>query len=101
VPPHSSHLQPLDIALFGPLKRNYRQKIEKLMRILLIHISREDFFPAFKDAFFEVLGKTNVQSGFREADLIPRNPETLIVKLNIKSRTPTPNIEFMSLPKSR
>jgi hypothetical protein len=57
MPPHSSHLlQPLNVALFGPLKRNYGRMIENLMRISLTRISKEDFFPAFKNAFFEVFG---------------------------------------------
>jgi hypothetical protein len=59
--PHSSHfLQPLDVALFGSLKRSYGRMVEKLMRISLTRISKEDFFPAFKDAFFEVFGQANV-----------------------------------------
>jgi hypothetical protein len=69
------------------------------MRTLLTRISKEDFFPAFKDAFFEVFGKTNVQSGFRGAGLATRNPETIIAKLGIKLRTSTPDIKSMNLPK--
>jgi hypothetical protein len=96
--PHSSHLfQPLNIALFGPLKRSYGRMVEKLMRISLTRISKENFFPAFKNAFFEVFSQANVQSGFRKASLIPCNPETVITKLDIKLRTPTPNIESINL----
>jgi hypothetical protein len=61
MPPHSSHLlQSLDIALFGPLKRSYGRMVEKLMRISLIRIFKKGFFPAFKNAFFEVFGQANV-----------------------------------------
>jgi hypothetical protein len=61
MPPHSSHLlQPLDVALFGSLKRSYGRMVENLMRISLTRISKEDFFPAFKNAFFEVFGQANV-----------------------------------------
>jgi hypothetical protein len=101
MPPHSSHLlQPLDVALFGSLKRSYGRMVEKLMRISLTRISKEDFFPAFKDAFFEVFGQANVQSGFRGAGFLPCNPETVIAKLDIKLRTSTPDIESMNLPES-
>jgi hypothetical protein len=99
MPPHSSHFfQPLDVALFGLLKRSYGRMVEKLMRVSLIRISKEDFFPAFKDAFFEVFGQANVQSGFRGAGLVSCNPEIVIAKLDIKLCTPTPDIEFMNLP---
>jgi hypothetical protein len=98
MPPHSSHLlQSLNIALFDPLKRSYGRMVEKLMRISLTRISKEDFFPAFKNAFFEVFGQANVQSSFRKTGLVSCNPETIIAKLDIKLRTPTPDIEFMNL----
>jgi hypothetical protein len=61
MPPHSSHLlQPLNVALFGPLKRSYSRMVEKLMRISLTRISKENLFPAFKNAFFKVFGQANV-----------------------------------------
>jgi hypothetical protein len=72
--------------------------VEKLMRISLIRIFKENFFSAFKNAFFKVFGQANVQLGFRGAGLVSCNPETIIAKLNIKLRTPTPNIESINLP---
>jgi hypothetical protein len=61
MPAHSSHLlQPLDIVLFGLLKRAYGKQVEKMMRTSLTRVSKEDFFPAFKDAFFAVFGEKNV-----------------------------------------
>jgi hypothetical protein len=62
--------KPLDIALFGPLKRAYGKQVEKIMRTSLIRVSKKDFFPAFKNAFFAVFGEKNVQSGFRNAGLV-------------------------------
>jgi hypothetical protein len=98
MPSHSSHLlQSLDVVMFGFLKRSYGRMVEKLMRISLTRIFKEDFFPAFKDAFFEVFGQANVQSGFRGAGFVSCNPETVIAKLDIKLRTPTPDIESMNL----
>jgi hypothetical protein len=61
MPAHSSHLlQLLDIALFGPLKRAYGKQVEKVMRISLTRVSKEDFFPAFKNAFFAFFNEKNV-----------------------------------------
>jgi hypothetical protein len=58
MPPHSSHLlQPLDIALFGPLKRAYGKQVENMMRTSLTRVFKENFIPAFKNAFFQVFGQ--------------------------------------------
>jgi hypothetical protein len=76
MPAHSSHLlQLLDIALFGPLKRAYGKQVEKMMRTSLTRVSKENFFTAFKNAFFAVLARKNVQSGFRSAGFVPHDPE--------------------------
>jgi hypothetical protein len=94
MPPHSSHLfQPLDIALFKPLKRAYGKQVENMMRILLTRVSKEDFIPAFKNAFFQVFGQKNIRSGFRGAELVPHDPKQVIAKFDVKLRPPTPDIE--------
>jgi hypothetical protein len=99
MPPHSSHLlQPLDIALFKPLKRAYGKQVENMMRTSLTRVSKENFIPAFKNAFFQVFGQKNIRSEFRGAGLVPHDPEQMIAKFDVKLRTPTPDIEFLSLP---
>ncbi|KAK6208664.1 putative transposase [Colletotrichum tabaci] len=60
MPPHSSHeLQPLDVGCFSPLKASYGKEIEKMMRMQITHITKDDFFPAFKAAFSTSMGKEN------------------------------------------
>ena len=55
MPAHSSHLlQPLDVGCFAPLKRAYGNQIGRLMRDHITHISKLEFLPAFKAAFFGV-----------------------------------------------
>jgi hypothetical protein len=99
MPPHLSHLfQPLDIALFGPLKRAYGKQVENMMRILLTRVSKEDFILAFKNAFFQVFGQKNIRSGFRGAGLVLYDPKQVIAKFDVKLRTPTPDIKSLSLP---
>ncbi|KFZ25170.1 hypothetical protein V502_00351, partial [Pseudogymnoascus sp. VKM F-4520 (FW-2644)] len=52
MPPHSSHfLQPLDVGCFGPLKTLYSKQIEKMMRMQITHITKDNFFAAFLKAF--------------------------------------------------
>jgi hypothetical protein len=64
--------------------------VEKMMRRLLIYIAKENFLPFFKNTFFEVFIYKNIQAGFRGAELIPFDLESVISKLDVKLRTPTP-----------
>jgi hypothetical protein len=91
MPAHSSHiLQPLDVGCFGPLKQAYGRQIEKKMRAGTSHISKEDFFPAFLIAFRESMTGKNIRGGFKGAGLVPLDPESVISRLDVKLRTPTP-----------
>lgn len=91
MPAHSSHLlQPLDVGCFGPLKRAYGKEIEKLIRMHINHISKVEFLAAFKDAFYASFSEENVRGGFRGSGLVPFDPQSVISKLNVKLRTPTP-----------
>jgi hypothetical protein len=93
MPAHSSHiLQPLDVGCFGPLKRAYGGQVEKRVRAGTTHISKEDFFPAFLAAFQATMTVSNVQAGFRGAGLVPHDPESVIARLDVKLRTPTPEM---------
>jgi hypothetical protein len=91
IPAHSSHLlQPLDVGCFGPLKRAYSKEIKDLIRVHISHITKIEFFAAFKNAFMASFSEANVRGGFRGTGLIPFDPETVISKLDVAPRTPTP-----------
>jgi hypothetical protein len=91
MPPHSSHLlQPLDVGCFGPLKKAYGQQIEGMIRAHILHITKDDFFPAFHTAFKETMTESNIQGGFRGAGILPLDPEKVISALDLKFKTPTP-----------
>ncbi|KAL0943508.1 transposase [Colletotrichum truncatum] len=91
MPAHSSHLlQPLDVGCFQPLKNAYGRQIENKMRRGTTHISKEDFFAAFHEAFKQSFTRKNIQGGFRGARLVPLNAESVLSKLDVKFRTPTP-----------
>jgi hypothetical protein len=52
LPPHSSHLtQPLDVGCFSVLKRVYGRQIETFIKAHINHISKVEFFLAFKAAY--------------------------------------------------
>jgi hypothetical protein len=91
MPPHSSHLlQPLDVGIFGPLKKAYGRQIEDMMQAYIFHITKDDFFPAFYAAFKETMTESNIQGGFRGAGLLPFDPKRVISSLDLKLKTLTP-----------
>ncbi|KAF2741605.1 DDE-domain-containing protein [Sporormia fimetaria CBS 119925] len=64
MPSHSSHLlRPLDVGCFSPLKKAYGRQVEGLRRNHINHITKLEFLPCFKAAFFASLTKSNIQGG--------------------------------------
>ncbi len=91
MPAHSSHLlQPLDVGCFRPLKQAYGKQVENLMRAHINHITKSDFFAGLHAAFLASINEDNIHGGFRGTGLVPFNPDTVLSKLDIKLRTPTP-----------
>jgi hypothetical protein len=96
MPPHSSHLlQPLDVGLFSPLKRAYGDEINLFIRASINHITKSEFFVAFKAAHDKIFTKENIKSGFRGAGISPWDPDSVILKLDMSLQTP-----LQSLPVS-
>ncbi|KAH7463475.1 hypothetical protein FOMA001_g18107 [Fusarium oxysporum f. sp. matthiolae] len=101
MPPHSSHLlQPLDVGCFSLLKKAYGREIEHLIRCSITHVSKTEFFPAFYAAFQATMTEANSKEGFRGAGLVPLDPESVVLKLDVQLRTPTPIEEEASHPNS-
>jgi hypothetical protein len=91
MPPHSSHLlQPLDIACFAPLKKAYGYQVGELIRAFINHVTKVEFLPAYHAAHNASFTPENIRAGFRGAGLVPFDPESVVGKLNIRLRTPTP-----------
>ena len=91
MPPHSSHLlQPLDVGCFSPLKRAYGDEISGLARDHINHIDKITFLPAFRRAFERSFTEGNIRASFRGAGVVPYDPEAVLLKLDVKLRTPTP-----------
>ena len=88
---HSSHLlQPLDVGIFAPLKRAYGDQVSSLARMMATKIDKLAFIQAYKTAYYKVFTKENICSAFRGAGLVLFNPEVVLLKLDVKLRTPTP-----------
>ena len=91
LPAHSSHLtQPLDVGCFSVLKRSYGRELEEFVKAHITHITKTDFFTAFKAAHFNAMTPQNIKAGFRGAGLVPYDPQVVISNLDIRLRTPTP-----------
>ena len=78
-PPHASHIiQPLDISVFGPLKRSWNAAINDFKVKYNQAMSQTMFFTVFDKAWESCKGmKQNIISGFRKAGLVPLNPDAL------------------------
>jgi hypothetical protein len=91
MPPHSSHLlQPLDIACFAPLKKAYGREISDLISAYINHVTKVEFLCSFIKAHNTSFTPENIQAGFRGAGLVPFNPDSIIEKLDVRLRTPSP-----------
>jgi hypothetical protein len=89
MPAHSSHLcQPMDVSVFGPFKRAYTKKIEKLTRLRITNVDKVDFLEAIKDAIPEAFTEENVRSGFEAAGIVPLDPHKVLSQLTIRHATP-------------
>jgi hypothetical protein len=89
MPSHSSHiLQPLDVVCFSPLKRKYSERVRGLARNRVFYINKENFLPAFKDAFFDVFTKENCRKAFEATAIVRTDAQTVIDRLDIRLYTP-------------
>ena len=72
------------------MKRAYSREVESLIRNHIQHVTKLEFLPAFKAAFDRSFTLANVCSAFRGAGLVPLEPKTVLLKLDVQLRTPTP-----------
>jgi hypothetical protein len=63
-----------------------------------MHITKDDFFPAFQAAFEVVFVKQNVKGSFQGAGLVPFNLDAVILKLDVKLWMLTPPRTSNGLP---
>jgi hypothetical protein len=71
MPAHSSYiLQPLDVGCFNTLKKAYGRKIEDIIQTHIIHIIKDDLFPAFREVHFAAMTKSNIRGGSEVLDFV-------------------------------
>jgi hypothetical protein len=75
-PVHASHiLQPLDVTVFGPLKKEWNRQIESFRTENRVPMRRFFFFCVYDIAWKNVSSVKNAKSGFRVTGLVPYNPD--------------------------
>ena len=60
------------------------------MYIQITHITKNNFFLAFKCVFYVIINLKNIQINFKTINLVLYNPEKIINNLDFKLRTLTP-----------
>ena len=70
--------------MLSVLKRAYGRQIEDFIKPHINHVTKVEFFIAFKEAYQQSITVANGQAGFRGAGLIPYEPETVLSKLDVR-----------------
>lgn len=88
LPAHSTHLlQPLDVGVFGPLKRNYKTLLAEKTRVTTYNLDKADFISLIQKARRRGISAQNIQSAWRATGLIPYNPSAVFRKLSASTNT--------------
>ena len=78
LPPHSSHLlQPLDVGIFGPLKKSLSKELNPL-RMEISRVRKVEWLNAYIRAHKEVVTVGNIWSSWQGAGIVPFNPSKVL-----------------------
>ena len=79
LPPHSSHYtQPLDLALFSPLKAAMAVEIDKVIRVGVMRVIKVEWLSAYIQARVKAFSTLNISAGWSAAGLLPFNPSKVL-----------------------
>src|SRR5436190_24051764 len=79
LPPHSSHLtQPLDVGVFGALKKHMASKLEPLLCVRISYIQKVEWTAAFIEAHQQAFRAQNILSGFHGTGIHPYQPSKVL-----------------------
>ena len=89
LPPHTSHVtQPLDVAIFGPLKTYYGQELAARSQAGLKAVNPAQWISMYAKARAKAMSKTNIQAAFQSTGLLPYCEEKLLGTLPASLRRP-------------
>lgn len=77
LPPHTTHeYQPLDVAVFGPLKRNWQEACHNFMQKNPGKVvTKYNFSSLLSEAWTKTMIPSTLSAGFRKCGIYPFNPE--------------------------
>jgi hypothetical protein len=100
VPPHATHvLQPLDLVIFGEIKRRFHEANRQRREAHLqeVRLSMSDFFLTYFDVRKLAITPSLCAAAYRHAGILPQNPEIPRSKLasqpQSSSSLPQPRIQ--------
>ena len=81
LPPQTTHeCQPLDVGLFGPLKKYWQQECHKFyQKNPGLVITKLNFNRTFRVAWLQAVSPSNVCGGFRKSGVLPFNRDAVTV----------------------
>jgi len=89
--PHSSHLtQPLDIGIFGPLKKVLSKKLAPLLLTQVRRVQKPEWLSAYIEAHHDVFNSRNIQNSFAGAGLVPFDPQKVLRRIPPPTPPPLP-----------
>lgn len=98
--PHSSHLmQPLDVGVFGPLKRAMSAQLDPIFRTGVRTVPKIEWMECYIEARKAAITTSNVLGGWRGAGLFPMNKYRILHQLSVPStnRPSTPSTTPLQL----
>lgn len=79
LPPHSSHYtQPLDIAIFGPLKRYLSKEVQRLVGADIARLMKGEWLSCYVPARRSAFSAQNIHGAWSGAGLNPFNSRKVI-----------------------
>ena len=88
LPPHSSHFtQPLDISIFGPLKKYMSQELSKLVNAKVNTVQKMEWLRAYVGARHSAFSSQNINSSWSGAGLNPFQPRKVIRRVHDDSNS--------------
>lgn len=83
-PSHATHkLQPLDIAVFSPLKTAFREQVDQLYRNGAETVNKAHFTLLYSRARQIAITSRNIRSGWSKAGLYPFNPAKVLDSMQV------------------